>query len=420
MGVNKNTNVIATERLKINNLKNRKMATKKSLLVLIVVMMFGAVTFAQEERIAQVSFVYPIGTGGVDAVDYSNKFSLNIIGGINGGVNGIELGSVFNVNHGDVNGAQLSGVCNLTSGNSNGIILSSVANITQQSSKGIMSAGVLNTSKSHDGALVSGVANVIQESSNGAMISGVLNTSKSHDGVSLSGISNVSWESSNGAMISGVVNYSGSHKGLQFSTLNIASKEMSGAQIGVINIASKAKGTQFGLINIASNTDSIIPIGLISVVKGGYFAFELSSNELLLSNLSYKMGVEKFHTIFRAGIGMSGSKENISTRMGFGSIIPIKDNHKLNIEIICDQLVYKNNWEGNLNLLSQLNLNYHYEITDFLSVKAGPSLRNYITDQKINGEFNTFEVPYTIFENTGDIIKTSTWIGFNAGVVISI
>lgn len=396
------------------------MATKKSLIVLIVVMMFGAITYAQEERLAQVSFVYPIGTGGVDAVSYSNKFSLNIIGGINGGVNGIELGSVFNVNQGDVNGAQLSGVCNLTSGSSTGIILSGVANVTLQSSKGAMSSGVLNTSKSHDGALVSGVFNIVQDSSTGAMVSGVLNTSKSHDGASVSGVFNVIRGASNGAMISGVLNYSGSHEGLQLSTINIASKEMNGAQIGVINVSNKSKGTQFGVINIANSADSIIPIGIISVVKGGYFAFELSSNELLLTNLSYKMGVEKFHTIFRAGIGMSNSKEHISYGMGFGSIFTIKDNHKLNVELVCDQLIYNKNWEGDLNLMNHLNINYQYQITDFLSVKAGPSLRNYVTDRKINGEFNTIQVPYTIFERTGETVKTSTWIGFNAGVVISI
>jgi hypothetical protein len=396
------------------------MKTKKNLIVLIVVMMFGAMTYAQEERIAQVSFIYPIGTGGVNAVSYSNLFSLNIIGGINGGVNGIELGSVFNVNRGNVNGAQLSGVCNLTSGSSNGLILSGVANVTLQESKGAMTSGVLNTSKSHDGTLITGVANIVQDSSKGSMVSGVFNTSKSHDGVLLSGVSNVIRESSNGAIISGVLNYSGSHKGLQLSTINIASKKMDGAQIGVINVSNKSKGTQFGVINIANEADSIIPIGIINVVKGGYFAFELSSNELLLSNLSYKMGVEKFHTIFRVGIGMSKNKEHISTGMGFGSIIKIKDNHKLNIELLCDQLIYNNNWEGNLNLLNQLNLNYQYQISDFLSVKAGPSLRNYVTDQKINGEFNTLQVPYTISETIGETVKTSTWIGFNTAIVISI
>jgi len=396
------------------------MTTKKSLIVLIVAMIFGAMTYAQEERLAQVSFIYPIGTGGVDAVSYSNKFSLNIIGGINGGVNGIELGSVFNVNSGNVNGAQLSGICNLTTGSSNGLILSGVANVTQLSSNGAMSSGVLNTSKSHDGALISGISNIVLDSSKGVMVSGILNTSKSHDGALISFVSNVIRGASNGAIISGVLNYSGSHEGIQLSTINIASKELNGAQIGVINFSNKSKGTQLGVINIANSADSIIPIGIINVVKGGYFAFELSSNELLLSNLSYKMGVEKFHTIFRAGIGISNSKEHISYGMGFGSIITIKDKHKLNVELLCDQLVYKNKWEGNLNLLNQLNLNYQYQITDFLSVKAGPSLRNYVTDQKINGEFNTLQVPYTISETTGENVKSSTWIGFNAGIVISI
>ncbi len=396
------------------------MTTTKKLVVLIVVMMIGVMSFAQEERLAQVSFVYPIGTGGVDAVSYSNKFSLNIIGGINGGVNGIELGSVFNINQGDVKGAQLSGVCNMTTGSSTGIILSGVANVTLLSSEGAMGSGVLNMSKSHDGALIAGVSNIVQDSSKGAMVSGVFNTSKSHDGAIVSGVGNVIRGESNGAAISGVFNHSGSHKGLQLSTINIASREMTGAQIGVINVSNKAKGTQLGVINFANSADSIIPIGIISVVKGGYFAFELSTNELLLTNLSYKMGVEKFHTIYRAGLGMSNSKEHISYGMGFGSIITIKNKHKLNIELVSDQLIYNKSWESNLNLLNQLNLNYQYQITDFLSVTAGPSFRNYVTNQKTDGEFNTIEVPYTLFERTGETVKTSSWIGINAGVVISI
>lgn len=351
------------------------MTTTKSLVFLIVAMIFGLKAFAQEEkteRPVQISFIYPIGTNGLNSINYSNKFSLNIIYGLNGGVNdGIELGSVLNINKGNVKGIQLAGVSNLTWGNSNG-----------------------------------------------AIISGVLNTGSSHEGVQLSTINVVS-EKITGAQM-GVINVAKEIKGIQLSTINVASKKMDGAQIGLINLAKVSKGVQVGLINIANNADSIIPFGLINVVKGGYYAFELSTNELLLSNLAFKMGVKKFHTFFRVGVGSFNNKRLFTTGGGFGSIIPIKDNHKLNIELICDRIIYDNNWsDEGLNLLNQLSFAYQYQITDFFAVKAGPSIRNYLTNQKINGEFNTIKVPYTILENTFGEVKSSTWIGFNVGVVIS-
>jgi hypothetical protein len=333
------------------------MTTKKCLAVLIVMVVFGAKIFSQEEKTAQVSFIYPISTSGTNSTNYSNKLSFNTIAGINGGVNGFELGSVLNINKGAVIGLQIAGVSNLTNNNSKGTIISGVANKTNNDSKG--------------------------------------------------------------TMISGVVNSSESHQGLQLSALNIVKERLKGIQLGAINIAKEVKGTQLGLINIANNGDEIVPIGIINAIKGGYYALELSTNELLFSNITFKMGVEKFHTLLRGGIGSYNGESVLGVGMGFGSIIPIKNNHKLNIELICDDIMYDYKMEG-INLLNQLNIHYQYQITNFLAVKAGPGIRSYVTDQKVNGEFNTLDIPYTILESTGDKIKTSSWVGFNAGVIISL
>jgi hypothetical protein len=363
----------------------------KGLTVLFMTIGFSLQSYAQDEKAGQVTFIYPVGTAGTNSVNYSNKFSLNIIDGVNGGVNGFELGSVANINKGYVHGVQISGVCNYTTGNSDGVIISGAANISQGN---LGSTGL------------SGVANYSGGNSNG---------------VAISGAANIIMEKSNGAMIAGAVNYSGSHKGLQLSPFNIAVKKANGSQIGVVNIAGNAKGVQFGVFNICNNPDSIIPFGIFNVVKNGYYAFELSTNELFLSSLSFKMGIEKFYTIFRAGIGAFNSENNFSTGMGFGSIISIKNKHKLNLELICDNLHYDKKWNGdNINLLNQFNLNYQYQINDRLAVKGGPGIKVYVTDQKVNGKFNTIDVPYTIFEDAGRKVKTSGWVGFNAGIVVSL
>ena len=336
------------------------METIKRLSILFFAVLAVINTNAQEKKAVQVAFIYPVGTAGANSVDYTNNFSFNIIGGLNGGVNGFELGSVANINKGDVNGCQISGVCNMTSGDSKGLIISGVTNLTKNQSKGVE--------------------------------------------------------------ISGVANISGSHKGLQLSTINFVKDYLSGSQIGIVNYAKKGKGVQFGVVNVCSVDDDVLPIGIFSVVKNGYYAFEVSTNELFITSLSYKMGKEKLHSIFRAGIGEHNNESVFSTGFGFGSIIPIKGNHKLNMELICDALHYDWKWGDNkLNLLNQFNLNYQYQITKNLAIKAGRSLKTFVTNQKENGEFvDVIKIPHTLFEHVGEKYKVAGWLGLNAGIVFSL
>lgn len=330
----------------------------KRLSILFFAVLVGINTNAQEKRAAQVTFLYPVGTAGTNSVDYANNFSFNIIGGLNGGVNGFELGSVANINKGDVKGCQISGVCNMTSGDSKGLVISGVTNLMKGQSKGVE--------------------------------------------------------------ISGVANVSGSHEGLQLSTVNFVKDNLSGSQIGVVNYAKKGKGLQFGVVNICG--DGVLPIGILNVVKNGYYAFEVSTNELFITSLSYKMGKEEFHSIFRAGIGGHNNKSVFSTGFGFGSILPIKGNSKLNMELICDALHYNWKWgENRMNLLNQFNLNYQYQVTKHFAIKAGPSFKTFVTNQKENGEFfDVIKMPHTLFEHTGGKYKVAGWIGFNVGAAFSL
>jgi hypothetical protein len=226
-------------------------------------------------------------------------------------------------------------------------------------------------------------------------------------GLLLSGVTNLTKGQSIGVAISGVANVSDSHNGLQLSTINFVKNNLYGSQIGVVNYAKKGKGIQIGVVNVCGADDDVLPIGLFNVVKNGYYAFEVSTNELFITSLSYKMGKEKFHTIFRAGIGEHNDKSVLSTGLGFGSIIPIKDNHKLNMELICDALHYNRKWGDNkMNLLNQFNLNYQYQVTKHLGIKVGPSFKTFVTNQKENGEFaSVIKMPHTLFEHSGSKYK---------------
>ena len=361
---------------------------KKLVLTMIVALMVAFGAKAQDEKPAQFSFFYPVGTSGMNSINNSYKYSFNTLWGVNGGVNGFEIGSIANVNRGDVKGGQISGVVNFTTGNSNGGIIGGVANVTLGNMDGGQVAGVVNYSKELEGGQVS-VINVAAGNMKGGQV-GVINT------------------------------VAGKADGGQVGVINTVAGEADGGQVGVINVANKAKGLQVGVINVVNEGDSIIPLGVINFVRNGYFALEVSASELMMGHLTYKMGVERLHTLYRVGAGMFNDETIFSYGMGLGSIIPVSGRHSLNVEATCDEIVYDKNWDNNLNLVSSLNLQYQYNINGFLSVKAGPVIRTYVTNQKIDGEFNTINVPYTIFEHTGSNTKTSGWVGVTAGITLSL
>jgi len=310
-------------------------------------------------RKAQITFAYPLGSSGMKSMNYTNKFSLNMLYGLNGGVSGLELGSIFNYNRGSVRGAQLSGVMNINTGSTKGII-------------------------------VSGLANIGGESTNGVLLSGVLNHSK------------------------------GNTKGAEIATVNIAAKEFNGLQLGVINYARKMKGLQFGVINIVKDSAMGIPIGLFSVVKKGYFELEACAGEVLLANLNYKMGIERFYTIYKLGYGTYKNNPVYSLGLGFGGNISLAKKQKLSIDVTSNQINYDEKWDGDLNLLNKLDVNYKHQISKNLSAFVGPSLNVYVTKEKVDNKYGTLNIPYTLFTDEWVKGKLFTWVGLNVGMAIKL
>ncbi len=349
----------------------------KRIYFLLATMLFAFCTVnktqAQNERKAQFTFFYPIGSSGHNSIDYSYKFSFNTIYGITGGINGFELGSVGNITKGNVNGFQLAGVFNLATQNSSGKI-----------------------------------------------ISGVINSSQAMRGFGLSGVANIAREDANGAMISGVINHSKTMKGLQLSTINMASEHLNGTQIGVVNFTKKGKGFQLGVVNVGENNgDSILPLGVLNIYKNGYYALELSTDEKLFTTLSYKMGVEKLYTVFRFGVGFRNSTHFFSAGGGLGTFFNIGAKNKINLEVLSTQF-FDEKFKYIDDVLSQVNLSYQYEITDRLALKFGPTFNCFIEDRNKTKKNDAVRVPYSIIEAKSDNHITSLWIGANAGLVIKL
>lgn len=361
-----------------------------SLILLFFVLGISAQETAEKINPGQVTFIYPVGTNAYKSHAVANHFSFNLLWGINGGLWGTEIGGIGNTNRGDVNGVQWAGVINITTGNTRGMNLAGVANITTGNTNAVSLSGVVNSSgEKTNGLLLSGVANITGDTSTGTFISGVANVQK------------------------------GDVKGAQISTINVATTGIKGFQLGVINYSQKLNGFQLGLVNVCKEVDKGLPFGLINVVKNGYYNFELSTNELFMANLSYKMGVESLYTIFRIGGTDYADQSNYCYGYGLGSLIPLAQNHLLSIEGIASNVVYDNNFEWE-NLLNTLSLKYNYMLTERIALNAGASYNVYLTSEKVDGDFGTFEIPSTLFEKEYTDSKLFSWIGFSAGFAVTL
>ncbi len=166
----------------------------KGMILIILLSGWSVLTNAQDKkeiRKSQITFIYPLGTNGVNSTDYTNNVSFNILMGLNGGVNGFEFGGLVNYNKGNVRGFQFGGLANINTGSTQGIQISGIANIAGQNSKGFQM----------------GLSNVVRAE----------------------------------------------HKGLQLGLFNYT-KRLNGLQLGLINVSDTiSSGTPIGLINIVKN-----------------------------------------------------------------------------------------------------------------------------------------------------------------------
>src|SRR5882724_8352653 len=99
------------------------------------------------ERPYQVSFLPMMSTNGSLNAQVINKGSLNILGGYEAGLNGVELGGLFNVDRKRVRGVQIAGLLNVVGGSVNGLQMAGLHNMVLDSLRGCQMAGLGNYNK---------------------------------------------------------------------------------------------------------------------------------------------------------------------------------------------------------------------------------------------------------------------------------
>jgi hypothetical protein len=339
------------------------------------------------ERPFQISFTPGLSTHGKLSSQVINNFSLNILGGYSGGVNGAELGGLFNIDKKDVRYFQAAGLFNVVGG----------------SLRGVQLGGINNTVLGNTNAFqVAGINNHVVGKFSGLQMAGVYNhAADSVKGLQVAGVGNFARKKIAGTQIAGVANF--------------ANREITGTQVaGVINYAKKIHGVQIGLVNIADSSDGV-SIGLLNFVVNGYHKLSFSSDEFINTNAAIKTGTKKFYNILQAGINLNNKNEKAySFGYGLGSELSLGKTLSINPEISSQQL-YLGSWDY-LNLLNRFRLNVDIRLGKYISLFGGPSFNVYYSHQQNPIAGYKAPLPPSGYHTFDFSNQVKGWIGWNAGI----
>lgn len=154
---------------------------KKALTILVLLIGFLATQTVQAQHDPDLKYrkfrvtLFPgLSTNGVDAPDYSAKYSLNIIAGYHGALDGYEIG-VININRYYSEGLQL-GVLNGTGGDMAGLNIGGLGNYAHGDMQGLQFAGLGNLAEGFvQGLQFAGIANIAGNDIQGIQAAGILN-----------------------------------------------------------------------------------------------------------------------------------------------------------------------------------------------------------------------------------------------------
>ncbi|MEM1123071.1 MAG: STN domain-containing protein, partial [Bacteroidota bacterium] len=348
---------------------------------------------ASNRQLAQVTVVPPMSTNAELADETTNTFSLNVLWGKNGGLNGFEVGGLVNNIVNDMRGFQLAGVANQVSGDAQGGQLAFVFNHNQGFTSG-MQASLFNIASAANVIQLAGIANIVEQDFEGLQIAIGGNYARTKAaGIQLAGFFNATKGSSHIQLALGL------NKATTNNTL----------QVGLLNIATDSKGQQIGLINVVKETAGT-PIGLFSFVKNGYNKVEVGASDLLYANVGLKFGVRKFYNILY--FGSRFTEETWSIGYGLGTAFLVGPKTHFHLEYVAAHVNEQEIWTKQLNLLNQFRFNFDWKLKGTGNLFLGPSVnllvskRENIENQIIIGS----ELPlYTILEETVGSTNWKMW-----------
>ncbi|MCZ4245284.1 hypothetical protein [Pedobacter punctiformis] len=362
-----------------------------------------------------------------------NNFSFNAIGAYSAGVDGMEVGLIFNIDKtnvryfqfagafnlvgGNVKGVQVAGLFNHVVGNVNALQIGLGYNRTGKNLKGAQVAGIYNRAKGDMNGLQAALGlNSVGGVTNGFQVATFNHSKGVKKGVQVGVFGNAVESSSTGLQIAGVANYNKEVNGFSVASLtNITQKTANGLQIAAgLNYAKTLKGVQVGLINIAQKNEGYA-IGLINIAMNGYHNLGFSTNETTPVNFVYKGGSKRLYNMLMFGYDNKASSKLYTGGLGFGTELNVYKRFSINPEVNA-QYVYQGSWDQ-FNLLNKIELPVNIRINKWLAIQGGPSLNVYYTKQNEKiGNYGLLQQKHKNFSFSNQ--NYTGWLGWSVGVLL--
>ena len=310
-------------------------------------------------RAFQLSFVTPLGTNGLNSWNTTNKFSLNILTGYAGGLDGAEFTGLVSVLKSDMRGAQFAGLGHVVLGETKGAQFSGLFNVGLKSAHAWQFAGFINlVTKETKGLQCAGFTNIVTDSLSGVQIS------------------------------------------------------------GLFNFARKLNGVQIAPFNYVDSLEKGVPIGVLSFVKNGYIGVEFSATETMYGVFSFKTGVKKFYNILSVGAAYRDNMIVWGWGYGLGGMMTLAPKWDLAIEGMCYQMNEGEWFTNRLNLLNKLNVTASWKLSDHIALFGGLSWNVTVSDitDEYGDPVTPHIAPWSVYDETNGNINIKMYPGITAGI----
>lgn len=343
------------------------------------------------------SFVPPISTNKFLSINTVNQYSLNVLVGYSKGVERFEIGGLANIDAGNVSFLQIAGVTNIVKGDLLGVQIAGIANVNSKKTNGVQIGGVANVNRGNIvGTQIGGITNVNFSSFDGIQVAGITNLNKKgFNGTQIAGISNLTINQTKGIQIAGIVNSADTIEGIQIA--------------GICNYAHKVEGVQIGLINISKSIDGI-PIGFFSYVKNGYHKIEMAHDDLNLTSIGFRTGVEKLHNVFYVGKSFINPVNVATFAYGLGSAFKLNPKWYFNMEVSSQALIFEGQKWDNAASLSKFITGIEFRPVKKFALFVGPTY-NVFVSKNSSPNMQSFVQSNPFYEKKFANNTLKMWIG---------
>lgn len=375
----------------------------------------------------QVTFVPPLGTNGLLSGVVTNKVSLNLLVGYNGGLNGAEFGGLFNILRKNMVGAQFAGLGNVVGGDGTGAQFAGLFNTNLGGFRGFQGAVLFNQNFSYfDGVQASVFYNYNHRESSGAQLTVFSNFNRGGmDGFQGSVFANYAGKESRLFQATVFANLANKIQGCQLGILNLSNR-MIGSQIGILNVSNKITGMQLGILNIADSLNGVA-IGLISFIRNGEHQLEMSLNENKQYGLAYRSGMKKLYTnlMVTTQLPMYDTNTLMTYGFGVGTSMKLSNTFRITTDLTAHHMSF-NFRSQTFNLNTRFTANLEVKLAKGFALFAGASLNHLfadISDPHYDSVFRDFG-SNKVWEQgprkwlDGNIYSQHAWIGYQFGIRI--